>query len=59
VARVKRFDPWSEDAEPAKPPTNWGCAVAAILGSIAAVVGLIFVCVAASSLIDGIVHGSP
>ena len=53
------FDPWSEDPEPSKPRPKWGCALAAIIGSIATVVALIFVCMAAAPLIEDIIHGSP
>ncbi len=40
---MNQEDPWSDEPGSPRPPANWGCAVAAIIGAVAAVVALVYV----------------
>lgn len=52
-------DPWRDDerpGEPARPPSSWGCALAAIIGSVAVVVAVVIVLTVANGFAGDILR---
>ena len=52
-------DPWRDDDrpnEPARAPSRWGCALAAIIGSIAVVVAVVIVLTVANGFAGDILR---
>ena len=52
-------DPWRDDDRPNEPagaPTSWGCALAAIIGSVAVVVAVVIVLTVANGFAGDILR---